>query len=177
MKLIVPVNKDDHIKGKETAPVTLVEYGDFECSYCGEMYPVVKEILKDKKNEIRFVFRNFPLAEIHPHALKAACAGEAAAKQGKFWEMHDYLFENQDDLEDQALLMFAKKLNLEIAQFEKDMRSEETKKKVQAHFIGGVKSGVNGTPTLFINGVRYEGPHELKPLLNDIESAAKLNSH
>jgi protein-disulfide isomerase len=172
--LKIPVTQEDHIKGDINANITLVEYGDYECPYCGMAYPIVKRIQKHFGNRLRFVFRNFPLVDNHPHAETAAMTAEFAATKGKFWEMHDLLFENQDSLEDEELLLFAKKLNLKIEQFKKDMNSKEINKKVQDHFMGGIKSGVNGTPTLFINGVRYDGPHEFESLLEKIDSLLKV---
>lgn len=172
MKLTIPVNSSDHIQGEKDATVTLVEYGDFECPYCGRAYPIVKRLQEMEGNKILFVFRNFPLSEVHPHALHAAYAAEAAAKLGKFWEMHDLLFENQQALEDIDLLAYAKELNLDIPQFSEDMKTEEVIKKVQNDFISGVRSGVNGTPTFFINGQRHDGSYELDFLMEAIEMAA-----
>lgn len=175
MGLIIPVNNDDHIKGREKVPVTLVEYGDFECPDCRQAYPIIKEIYKTEKDKLKIVFRNFPMAQIHPHALHAAYAAEAAAKQKKFWEMHDLLFENQDALEDHSLMFYAKTLNLDLRKFKKDMISEEVKKRVKDDFMGGVRSGVNKTPTFFINGVRFDGPSKLNSLrkaIKNIEQSA-----
>ncbi len=169
MKLTIPVNDSDHIKGKENAPITLVEYGDFECPYCRQAYSIVEEIQKIKRNGLRVIFRNFPLSEVHPHALHAAYAAEASAKQGKFWEMHYLLFENQEALEDQKLIGYAKDLNLDSQQFKKDMRSEEVARKVKDDFMNGVRSGVNGTPTFFINGIRFDGSYEVGSLQKAIE--------
>ena len=173
MKLTIPVSDSDQTKGKGNAPVTLVEYGDFECPYCRLAYPIVEEIQKIKGDGIRIVFRNFPLSQIHPHALHAAYAAEATAKQGKFWEMYYLLLENQEALEDQDLLTYAKRLNLDIQQFKKDMGSEEVAKKVKDDFMGGVRSGVNGTPTFFINGIRFDGSYEPGSLQKAIESTLK----
>ena len=169
MKLTIPVSNNDHIRGKENAPVTLVEYGDFECPYCGQAYPIVEEVKKIKGDELRIVFRNFPLSGVHPHAIHAAYAAEAAAKQGKFWEMHKLLFENQDALEDHELIGYAKDLNLNIQLFKKDMDSDETAKVVEEDFMSGARSGVNGTPTFFINGERYDEPCELDLLLKALD--------
>src|SRR6202044_1590923 len=108
--LKVPVTTEDHAQGPANAPVTLVEYGDYECPYCGQAYPIVKELQKLEGKSLRFVFRNFPLAQVHPHAVHAAYAAEAAAKQGKFWEMHDKLYENQQALEDHDVLMYAREI-------------------------------------------------------------------
>ncbi len=140
-KLTPPVSERDHAAGPEDAPVTLVEYGDYECPYCGMAYPIVKRAQLDLGNRLRFVFRNFPLAESHPHARLAAEAAEAAGAQGKFWEMHDMLYEHQDALEAEDLTGYAKSLGLDVPKFAHDLEA----------------SGVNGTPTFFVNGNRYEG--------------------
>jgi protein-disulfide isomerase len=172
MKLTLPVNDRDHARGNKNAPVTLLEYGDFQCPYCGEAYPIVEEIQRIKGNGIRIVFRNFPLSGVHPNARNAAYAAEAAAKQGKFWEMYNVLFENQDKLKKNELIDYAKELSLDIKQFEKDIKSEAVVSKVEDDFMSGVKSGVNGTPTFFINGARFDKPYELDLLLEAIDAAA-----
>jgi protein-disulfide isomerase len=156
-RLTPPVSERDHSSGPEDAPVTLVEYGDYECPYCGMAYAVVKSAQRELGNQLRFVFRNFPLAEAHPHAKLAAEAAEAAAAQGKFWEMHDALFEHQDALEAEDIIGYAKSLGLDMAQFGRDLKDPKYTKRVREDFRSGVRSGVNGTPTFFINGNRYEG--------------------
>jgi protein-disulfide isomerase len=170
---MLPINDKDHVVGEGNATVTLVEYGDFECPYCGQAHPVVEEVRKIEGNKLKFVFRNFPLSQVHPHANRAAYAAEAAAKQGKFWQMHDLLFENQSELEDQDLIIYAQSLGLDIKQFNKDMNSQEIAKKVKDDFLSGVNSGVNGTPTFFINGTRFDQPSEVEFLREAIESTAK----
>jgi len=129
----------------------------------------MNELQKIEGNKLKFVFRNFPLSEIHPHAFRAASAAEAAGKQGKFWEMHDLIFENQERLDNQDLLSYAKNLKLDIAQFNKDIESEEIIKKVKNDFMSGVRSGVNGTPTFYINGARFDESYELDLLLRAIK--------
>ena len=172
-KLREPIHTNDHIQGKKDAKVTLVEYGDYECPYCGQAYPIVKELQKIEGIKLKFVFRNFPLEQVNPHAVPAACAAETAAKQGKFWEMHDLLYENQEALEDNDLLLYAKELKLDIPQFTKDIASDEIQNKVKADFMSGVRSGVNGTPTFFINGIRHDGSYELSFLKEAIAMALK----
>ena len=172
-KLTIQPNNEDHIQGKDKSSITLVEYGDFQCPYCKEAYPIVKEIQRIKGYVLRFVFRNFPLSEIHSYALHAAYAAEAAGKQHKFWEMHDILFENQENLKDSDLRLYSEKLSLDMDQFIKDMNSDEVAKKVQTDIMGGIKSGVNGTPTFFINGIRFDGPSELDSLLEAIDLVDK----
>lgn len=163
--LTVPVNPGDHVQGVIDAQVTLVEYGDYQCPYCGEAYPIVKRLQKKMDGDLLFVFRNFPLTEIHPHALAAACAGEAAGLQGRFWEMHDLLYENQARLEDENLIAFARKLKLDVERFRRDLSSNDVTTKLEADFSGGIRSGVNGTPTFYINGVRHDGSYEYEHLL------------
>src|SRR5436309_4341922 len=146
-KLTPLVSQHDHQQGPETAPVTLVEYGDYECPYCGEAYPIVKEIQRRLGDRLRFVFRNFPLTQSHPQAEHAAEAAEAAAVQGKFWEMHDRIFEHQDAIGDRDLLEAGKTLGLDAAKFLQDMQSHTFLPRVKEDFQSGVRSGVNGTPT------------------------------
>jgi protein-disulfide isomerase len=155
-ELTPPVSARDHAAGPEGAPVTLVEYGDYECPYCGMAYPIVKRAQQKLGSRLRFVFRNFPLAESHPHARLAAQAAEAAAAQGRFWEMHDLLFEHQDALEAKDLVSYAKSLGLDTAQFARDLEAGTYAKRVRDDFRSGVRSGVNGTPTFFVNGHRYD---------------------
>jgi protein-disulfide isomerase len=149
--------------------VTLVEYGDYECPYCGEAYPIVKALQKHFKNQLRLVFRNFPLSQAHPHATHAALAAEAAAAQGKFWEMHDQLYENQSALEDEDLAGYAEALGLDRALFAQQRADAHIATRVREDFLSGVKSGVNGTPTFFINGMRYDGSYDLASLTAAIE--------
>jgi protein-disulfide isomerase len=155
--LTPPVDARDHIMGSDDAPVTLVEYGDYECPYCGMAHSIVKRAQRELGGSLRFVFRNFPLAEIHPHARLAAQAAEAAAGQGRFWEMHDMLFEHQDALEPDDLVGYAKALGLDTAQFARELEAGTYAKRVRDDFRNGVRSGVNGTPTFFVNGSRYDG--------------------
>ena len=156
-QLAPPVGPEDHATGPDDAPVTLVEYGDYECPYCGMAHPIVKRAQRELGSKLRFVFRNFPLAEAHPHSRLAAQAAEAAGAQGKFWEMHDTLFEHQDALEVQDLVGYAELLGLDTVRFARDLAAGTHAKRVQNDFRSGVKSGVNGTPTFFMNGARYDG--------------------
>jgi protein-disulfide isomerase len=170
-RLTVPVSQQDHQQGPATAPVTLVEYGDYECPYCGEAYPIVKEIQRRLGDQLRFVFRNFPLTQSHPHAEHAAEAAEAAAGQEKFWEMHDSLFEHQQALDDAHLVHYAVALQLDKDRFVREMTAHVYANRVREDFLSGVRSGVNGTPTFFINGVRHDDSYELETLLAAIEAA------
>ena len=162
-------NNEDHIQGDVNATITLVEYGDYQCPHCGHAYPIIKEVQQKLGDQLKFVFRNFPLANIHPEATQAAIATEAAALQGKYWEMHDIVFENQKRLHYNAILEYANAVGLDIEQFEQDMQSEELSQKVEQHFESGVRSGVNGTPTFFINGDKYNGDWTTD-LLADLEA-------
>lgn len=156
MALKPPVNNDkDHIQGSENAPIELVEYGDYQCPHCGRAYSIIKRIQEKFKDDLKFVFRNFPLSEIHPQAIQAAAAAEAAGRQGKYWEMHDIIFENQHNLAKHALLEFAQKLELDLSKFETDLSDQVIIEKIESDFESGVRSGVNGTPTFFINGTKY----------------------
>jgi protein-disulfide isomerase len=170
--LILPVSERDHIRGPLTAPVTLVEYGDYECPYCSQTHFVVQALEQLLGNLLGFVFRNFPLTSVHPHAEHAAAAAEAAGAQGKFWEMHDCLFEHQQALDDIHLLAFAAELGLDVARFSHEMTQHRYATRVREDFLSGVRSGVNGTPTFFINGVRYAGSYDLDSLLAAIRDAA-----
>lgn len=166
-----PVSLDDHIQGPETAAVTLVEFGDYECPYCGMAHPIVKEVQRRLGNDLRFVFRHFPLRQIHPHAERAAEAAEAAGAQGKFWQMHDMLYEHQNALGDAYLVAYAKALGLDAHRFATDLAEETYAGRVREDFRSGVWSGVNGTPTFFINGRRHDAPWDLPTLLSAIERA------
>ena len=155
--LTPPVSERDHVAGPHDAPVTLVEYGDYECPYCGMAHPIVKKARQELGEQLRFVFRHFPLAEAHPHAQLAAQAAEAAGAQGRFWEMHDMIFEHQDALEPEDIIGYAKSLGLDVAQLARDLEAGTYVKRVRDDFRSGVRSGVNGTPTFFVNGIRYDG--------------------
>ena len=172
-RLTIPVGERDHIQGPADAPVTLVEYGDYECPYCGRAYPIVKRVQHHMGDRLRFVFRNFPITTSHPHAVRAAEAAEAAAAQGKFWQMHDMLYEHQQTLEDADLRNFAEQLGLDVARFDRDMAEHRYEDRVREDFMSGVRSGVNGTPTFFINGVRYDGSWDEGHLTRALEHAAR----
>ncbi len=170
--LMLPVNrKRDHMQGNPDAPLTLVEYGDYECPFCGAAYPVVKQVQQRLGDQLCFVFRNFPLTQLHPHAQHAAEAAESAGGQGKFWEMHDMLFEHQRALDDPHLVQYATAIGLDVARFKMDIAAHTYADRVREDFISGVRSGVNGTPTFFINGRRHDGSSDLKGLLAALELA------
>jgi protein-disulfide isomerase len=161
-KLTLPVANRDHIEGPIDAPVALLEYGDYECPACGQAYPIVKAIQKRMGNRLCFAFRNFPLTNMHPFAEHAAEAAEAAGAQGRFWEMHDRLFENQNALADESLAQYAAGLGLDARRLIKEIQAGAYIERVREDFRSGARGGVNGTPTFFLNGVRFEdGPDAL----------------
>jgi protein-disulfide isomerase len=170
--LMPPVDERDHVQGPADAPVTLVEYGDFECHYCGAAYLIVKKVQEVMADQLRFVFRHFPLTQIHPHAEGAAEASEAAGAQAQFWEMHDLLYENQRALDAVHLLGYAEDLGLDTQRFVHELEGHVHHARVREDFMSGVRSGVNGTPAFFINGIRHDGSWDLAPLLGALEQAA-----
>jgi protein-disulfide isomerase len=169
-RLIVPVGPNDHIRGKQDAAVTLLEYGDYECPHCATAHGVVLRVLRDTGDIARFAFRNFPIAEVHPHAVLAAQAAEAAASQDRFWPMHDVLFENQDALELDDLLAYADALDLDVVRFARDLEAGMHLEKVRADVRSGARSGVNGTPTFFVDEVRFDAV----PTVDNLTAAVLL---
>ncbi|TAK00950.1 MAG: hypothetical protein EPO39_15135 [Candidatus Manganitrophaceae bacterium] len=159
-----PITKDDWIRGSADAPVTMLEYGDFECPYCGMAFPVLHRLVDEDPETIRLVYRHFPITNIHPRALPTAEAAEAAGAQGKFWEMHDLLFTHQDRLEDEDLLAYADAIGLDIDRFAREMSAGRYRKEVKGNFRKGIQDGVNGTPTIFINRLRYDGPRDYESM-------------
>jgi protein-disulfide isomerase len=156
--LKVPITQRDHVQGDDGAPLTLVEYGDFECPHCGRAYRVVKELQERFDDQIRFAYRHFPLTEIHPHAESAAETSEYGGAHKRFWEMHDLLFENQDQLSMPLYQELTQALGLSVNGLVRALQEGTFTPKVRSDFSSGVRSGVNGTPTFFINGIRYDGP-------------------
>lgn len=148
----------------------LVEYGDYQCPHCGRAYPIIKNIQERLGPDLKFVFRNFPLQEIHPDAYNAALATEAASFQDKFWEMHDIIFENQDALTMEDIFDYAKTIGLDLEQFEKDIRKVAIATKVEEDFESGMRSGVNGTPSFFVNGKKYNGDWDEHILIQYLKS-------
>lgn len=172
MQLTSPVSERDHSQGGATAPVTLVLYGDYECPYTRQASTVIRALQPQVGAQLRFVFRNFPLIEIHPHALHAAEAAEAAATQGNFWEMYDTLFHHQHTLEDEDLLQFAIAMGLDTKKFAKDMDDHSFLSRIEEDVESGIKSGVEGTPSIYLNGVQYQSSWEHDPLLAAIKRAS-----
>jgi protein-disulfide isomerase len=169
--LKVPITAEDHAQGPEDGEVILVEYGDYECPHCGRAYPIVQQVQKHFGKRLRLVFRNFPLSEMHPHAEAAAEVAEFAGAQGKFWEMHDRLFENQPRLGEALFLDLGEKLKLSTTALLQALEQGAFEARVRADFKGGVRSGVNGTPTFFINGHRHDGSFEFETLVSAIHRA------
>jgi protein-disulfide isomerase len=173
-RLTLPVGERDHFEGPPDAPIVLVEYGDYQCPYCGAAYPIVKNVQKDLAERLRFVFRNFPITNSHPQAQWAAETAEAAAAQGKFWEMHDYLYENQASLGGEVFFeRFERKIKLDSTKLKRDVAQHVHSARIQEDYMSGIRSGVNGTPTFFINGLRYDGYPEFGPLTAALKEAEK----
>jgi protein-disulfide isomerase len=175
MSLAIPVNEHDHVLGPPDAPVTLVEYGDFECPYCRAAHYVVQKVRDNLGDELRFVFRHMPLTQIHPMAELAAEASEAAGAQGQFWPMHDALYEYQPELSPQLITALAERLGLDMERFTEELLTHRYRDKVKQDFMGAVRSGAAGTPTFFINGERYEGSYDEASLTEALEFAARAS--
>ena len=169
-QLTPAVNGQDHAQGSANAPLTLVEYGDYQCSYCGQAYPLIKAAQQALGTQLRFVFRNFPLPNLHPHAQAAALAAEAAGLQDKFWEMHDTLYEHQDQLDAGHLLGYAQGLHLDVVHFQAALSNKALAARVVADLASGTHSGVEGTPGFFVNGRKYDGDWEGPGLLRYLQS-------
>ncbi len=169
------VTDQDHVQGNESAAVTLIEYGDFECPYCGAAYPILKRVKQRLGGRLRFVFRNFPIGDIHPHAEHAAEAAESVSERAgakAYWEMHDLIFEHQHALDDASLARYATKAGADGEGVLSDLREGRYQERVQESFMSGARTGVNGTPTLFIDGIRYDGPRDEATLVEALELVA-----
>jgi protein-disulfide isomerase len=177
IRLARPVDESDHTLGLESAAATLVEYGDYECPYCRELHPLIQEMLK-RTDGLRFVYRHFPINNLHPHAARAAEAAEAASAQGRFWEMHDGLFEQDEALDDKRLARLARKAGLDMERYEKEMGQGVYRGKVEEDFKAALyQEGVTGTPTLYLNGLRLSRIHSLEELLTAVtEAGASLKA-
>lgn len=176
VKLVTPVNERDHSQGPNSAPVTLVEYGDYECPHCDQANLIVKELRRRFGDDVRFVFRHFPLVSIHPHAQRAAEAAEAAAAQNRFWEMHECLFKNQHALDDEHLQMYATKIGLDTARFNREMKENLYAELVREDVHSGLYGGrVTGTPTFYINGVRHDDTPDLERMLAAIKRVLEVD--
>ncbi|MCB0516768.1 MAG: DsbA family protein [Chitinophagales bacterium] len=168
--LSASVNAQDHLQGSPNAQITLVEYGDYQCPYCGQAYPIVKKMQEAFGDKLCFVFRNFPLSQIHEHAFAAAEAAEVADDYGKFWEMHDTLYEHQRHLDLPHLMQYAQDLGIDAQEFVEKLRNNEKAQRVKTDFMSGVESGVNGTPSFYINNYKYDGPWDYNSLHKVIEA-------
>jgi protein-disulfide isomerase len=157
--LTTPLGGSDHVQGDDHARITLLEYGDYQCPYCGQAYPIIKELQRRLGRDLRFAFRNMPLNEIHPQAELAAEGAESADAQGRFWPMHDLIYEHQRELRQglDAIVRLGVRLELDVQTLEADLRSHRYQERVKRDFMSGVRSGVAGTPTFFIDGVRFDG--------------------
>ena len=176
--LLNPVHDWDHIRGPADARFTLVEYGDYQCPDCGRLFEILQGVQQEFGTRLRLVYRHYPLSGIHKHAEMAAEAAEAAAAQGRFWEMHDLLFQNQDALEQKHLLRYAGQLELDVDRARRELKQESHLERVRQDFIAGVQNGVNGTPGLFLNGVRQPGAFDrpaLIAMLKAVPSASQSN--
>jgi protein-disulfide isomerase len=176
MKLSVAISKSDHAQGPEDALVTLVEYGDYQCPYCADVHSMIQSIAKKMVGQLRFVFRHMPLIEMHPYAQYAAEAAEAAGAQGKFWEMHDAIYQKQSELGSDLMYTLAHMLKLDMPRFEADLDARRNRPRVKRDFMGGMRSGVAATPTFFINGKRYDGALDGPSLLAAIGRAEATGS-
>lgn len=167
--LKVPINETDHIQGNKNATITLVEYGDYQCPACGLAFPILKKVQKQFSKNLLLVFRHFPLIEIHPYAEVAAETAEFAGQHNKFWEMHDLLYTHQKDLTLPLLFELTQSIGLSETELQFELQNGTFKGKIKSDFLSGVYSGVDSTPTLFINGHKHEGPYDFETLVETIE--------
>jgi protein-disulfide isomerase len=175
-RLTVPVTDRDHVRGDLGARFTLVEYGDYECPYCRAAHPVVKEVERRLNGQLCFAYRHFPIVNAHPHAVRAAQAAEAAGAQGQFWLMHDRLFESMTGLADEALVRLAVQIGLDARRFVSDLAANQYLDRIREDMSSGARSGVNGTPTFFVGGVRHDGPLDAVSLIAAMQRSATAYS-
>jgi protein-disulfide isomerase len=171
-RLAVPVTDEDHVRGPAAAPVTVVEYGDYQCPYCGMAHPVVRELLDRRPDTVRFVYRHFPLTNVHPYAEAAAETAEATGVRRKFWALHDWLFEHQDRTSPTYLRLATAQMGLDADAVMAEVAQHAYLGRVRRDLVGGARSGVNATPTFFVNGVRHDGSWALPELLAAVDEAA-----
>lgn len=174
-RLVVPVGEEDHVIGPRDAPVTLVEYGDYQCPYCRAAHAILQDVMRLRRESLRFVFRHFPLANVHPYAELAAQVAEAAGARQRFWPMHDWIYEHQPETNPRQLIVGAEELGLPSDEIAREVGANRYLDRVRRDFVGGVRSGVNGTPTFFVNGVRHDGGHALEELLEAVDDAAEAS--
>ena len=173
VRLTAPLIDNDWSQGPEDAPVTLVEYADYECENCFYAAAAVEKLLQTHGDRVRVIFRHFPIMTKHPRAMAQAMAAEAAGRQGKFWEMHHKLFSKMGPTEDDEILRFAEELGLDLERFKQDLTSKQIEEKIRDQRLAGARSGVHGTPTFFINGVRFEAPPTYEWLKAAVEHFAQ----
>lgn len=176
-KLIPPLNQYDHVLGAQHPVIELIEFGDYQCPHCGAAFPIVKQLQKTYVKNMLFAFRHFPLTNAHEFAFAAAVAAEAAGRQQRFWEMHDLIFENQDQLSEELFPELAESLSLNMAAFSRDQADPALTEKVEADFESGVRSGVNGTPSFYVNGQKYNGSYDYDSMSVEIEQYITLKRH
>lgn len=169
--LTPPISRNDHTLGDLDAPLQMLEFGDYQCPYCGAAQPVIQEIRRELGDRLLYAFRNFPLVQVHQYAEQAAEAAEAAGAQGKFWEMHDLLYQNQHALDYNHLVGYADQLGLDVEKFQQDLRDHAYRAKIASDYRSGEESGVPGTPTFFLNGIMYQGPIEPDAIIAAIRQA------
>jgi protein-disulfide isomerase len=172
-RLRQPVTATDHMRGDPGAPVTVVEYADFQCPFCAAAYPNLTAMLRERAGSVRLVFRHFPLVNVHPYAELVAETAESAGEHGRFWEMHDWLFEHQDQLDPVHLALGAEQVGLPVDDLAGEVNSHARLDRIQRDFVSGVRSGVNATPAFFVNGVRHHGGYDLVHLLGAVDEAAR----
>jgi len=171
------LSPEDHVRGARESGLALIEYGDYQCPFCGQAELELQRVRAELEAQVAFVFRNFPITQAHPHALQAAEAAESAGAQSRFWEMHDLLYANQHRLDEDSLYGFAKALRLDLDQFAQDLDGHRFVAKIRREFMEGVRSGVNGTPSFFINGVRYQGDYSAEGLIDALKAAMPGELH
>lgn len=170
-RLRTPVTETDHVRGPVDAPVTLVEYADFQCRFCGVAYANLAELLRQRADRVRLIYRHFPIANVHPYADDAAQVAEAAGIRGRFWELHDWLYEHQDQLDPVHLSLGVEQLGMSTDEIDAEAGQQAHGDRVRRDFVGGIRSGVDATPTLFVNGSRHDGGYELADLLAAVDAA------
>lgn len=171
--LIVPVSTRDHVRGPENANLTLVQYGDIQCPHCALAHPIINQLVRELNDSLQVVFRHFPLTEIHPLAQRGAEVVEAAASQGRFWEMLDLLYANSDGLDEESFTRFARKIKLDFKTFSRELDRAVHRDRIRADYLGGGRSGVKGTPTFFINRQRYRGPIDFDAMVAALYQASR----
>ncbi|MEU4640390.1 thioredoxin domain-containing protein [Micromonospora sp. NPDC023814] len=171
-RLRTPVTEHDHVRGPVDAPVTIVEYGDFQCRFCGAAYQNLREVLRQRAETVRLAYRHFPITNMHPYAEHAAEASEAAGRRGRFWAMHDWLYEHQDQLDPVHLSLGVAQLGLPADEVNAEVERQAHGDRVRRDFVGGIRSGVEASPTLFVNGVRHDAGYDLADLLAAVDAAA-----